>query len=304
MKKYIISLLAFTLLGTGCADYLDKMPDDMKTDDMVWRSRVEVEKYLTNCYAGIPNHQLQQDDPWLGLSDECDIPWTVYQTYAINLGNWNPSTNFYNKYATWYRAIRSTFVLENNVDRCGELDAALKTRYKAEAKFLRGYYYFLLLRQYGPVVLIKEQQPSNADYESMMRAPYDECVDYICQMMDEASNDLPWHWWNETNNLGRPNKMVCKAVKAVVLNLAASPQFNGNKEYADFKNPDGTPLINTTYSEEKWRRAAAAAREVIDISEQRPECRLRLYRNDEQEGGTFNPYKSCVDVHLTNDGKR
>ena len=44
MKKYIISLLAFTLLGTGCADYLDKMPDDMKTDDMVWRSRDEVEK--------------------------------------------------------------------------------------------------------------------------------------------------------------------------------------------------------------------------------------------------------------------
>lgn len=298
MKKYIISLLAFTLLGTGCADYLDKMPDDMKTDEMVWRSRVEVEKYLTNCYAGIPNHQLQQDDPWEGLSDECDLPWTVYQTYAINLGNWNPSTNFYNKYALWYRAIRSTFVLENNVDRCGELDVALKTRYKAEAKFLRGYYYFLLLRQYGPVVLIKEQQPSNADYENMMRAPYDECVDYICQMMDEASNDLPWHWWNETTNLGRPNKMVCKAVKAVVLNLAASPQFNGNKEYADFKNPDGTPLINTTYSEEKWRRAAAAAREVIDISEQRPECRLRLYRNDEQEGGTFNPYKSCVDVHL------
>ncbi|MDD4690602.1 MAG: RagB/SusD family nutrient uptake outer membrane protein, partial [Eubacteriales bacterium] len=206
---------------------MDKLPDDMKTDDMVWNSRKETEGYLANIYAAIPKHNLHQDDPWLGLSDEIDLTWTVYNTYPINLGNWTPSSGFYNKYALWYRAIRASFVFENNVDRNGELSADLKRQYKAEARFLRGYYYWLLLRQYGPVILLKEQQGNEADFENMARAPFDECVDYIVEMMDSAEEDLPLHWWNDQNQMGRPNKIVCKSVKSMVLTYAASPQWNG-----------------------------------------------------------------------------
>lgn len=300
MKKYIISLFAVLSLFTGCTDYLDKQPDDMKTDDMVWGSRTETEGYLANVYAAIPLHNLQQDDPWLGCADECDLSWVVYNTYNINLGNWTTTSGFYNKYALWYRAIRASLVFENNVDRCGELSEDLKKQYKAEVKFLRGYYYWLLIRQYGPVVLIKELQPNDADFAGMMRAPFDECVDYICEMMDEAEKDLPLHWQNNTGWMGKPNKIVCKAVKSLVLTLAASPQWNGNKEYAGFKNQDGTLLANMAYDENKWKKAAAASREVIDISEQHPEANLRLYRNDENGDAVFNPYKSCVDVQLVN----
>lgn len=299
MKKIIFSLFLIQLfIFAGCTDFLDKLPDDMKTDDMVWNSRKETEGYLANIYAAIPKHNLHQDDPWLGLSDEIDLTWTVYNTYPINLGNWTPSSGFYNKYALWYRAIRASFVFENNVDRNGELSADLKRQYKAEARFLRGYYYWLLLRQYGPVVLLKEQQGNEADFVNMARAPFDECVDYIVEMMDSAEKDLPLHWWNDQNQMGRPNKIVCKSVKSMVLTFAASPQWNGNSEYIDFKNPDGTPLANTTYDETKWRKAAEASLEVIRISENNPEARLRLYKNSEDGGGEFNPYKSFVDVHL------
>lgn len=299
MKRIIISLLLFQfILLSGCSDFLDKLPDDMKTDDMVWSSRTEVEKYLANVYAAIPKHNLHQDDPWLGLSDEIDLSWTVYNTYPINLGNWDPNSGFYNKYALWYRAIRASHVFENNVDKCAQLSDALKTQYKAEVKFLRGYYYWLLLRQYGPVVLIKELYPNDADFASMPRDPFDDVVNYIVEMMDEAEKDLPLHWWDDQNQMGRPNKIVCKSVKSIVLTYAASPQWNGNTEYADFKNLDGTPLVNTTYDESKWKRAAEASKEVINISENNPESRLRLYKNSEEGGESFNPYKSLVDVHL------
>lgn len=298
MKKYI-NLLLFVLFGLfSCADFLDKQPDDMKTDDMVWSSRIEVEQYLANVYAAVLPHNLHQDDPWVGCSDECDLSWTVYRTYGINLGNWDTNSTFYDKYALWYRAIRSSFVFENNIDRCGEISNDLKIQYKAEVKFLRGYYYWLLIRQYGPVVLIKEAQPSNAPWTTFTRAPFDECVDYICEMMDEAEKDLPLHWWHDARWLGKPNKIVCKAVKSIVLTFAASPQWNGNKEYADFKNPDGTPLANTIYDENKWKKAAAASKEVIDIAEKYPEAQLRLYKNNEHGDEAFNPYKSLVDVQL------
>ena len=127
---------------SACSNFLDKKPDDMKTDDMVWSSRVETEAYLYNVYSQIPAANLHQDDPWLGCSDEIDLTWNVYSTYQINLGNWNPTTNFYNRWGNFYRAIRASFVFENNVDKNTELSDALKTQYKAEVKFLRGYYYW------------------------------------------------------------------------------------------------------------------------------------------------------------------
>ena len=42
MKKYIIVLFSLLALSTSCTDYLDKQPDDMKTDEMVWSSRMEI----------------------------------------------------------------------------------------------------------------------------------------------------------------------------------------------------------------------------------------------------------------------
>ena len=58
MKHTIILLTA--LLFIGC-EFLDKEPDDMKTDTMVWSNRNEVLKYLTNCYAALPMDRLHQD---------------------------------------------------------------------------------------------------------------------------------------------------------------------------------------------------------------------------------------------------
>ncbi len=297
MKRNLFFILLIIPFLWQCSDYLDKKPDDMKTDEMVWRSRKETEAYLYNIYSTITPNSLHQQDPWLGCSDEIDLTWSVYPTYNINLGNWNPSTNYHNMWGHYYKGIRSSFVFENNVDRCKEISKELKTQYKAEVKFLRGYLYWLLIRQYGPVPLIKELLPLEHDW-NIPRAPYDDCVEYICQMMDEAEKDLPLHWHDNDIWYGKPNKIVCKAVKSQVLTMAASPQWNGNKEYANFKNLDGTPLVNTTYDETKWKKAAQASLDVIKISENYPEAKLGLYKN--AEGADFNPYKSVRDVIIKN----
>lgn len=295
MKKYFL-LLASLLTLSGC-DFLDKEPDDMKTDSMVWSNRNEVFKYLTNCYAALPMDNLHAYDPWLGCSDECDITWSTYITYGINLGNWNPSTDFYTKWNTYYKAIRATFVFENNVGKCGELASDLKNRYTGEVLFLRGYYYFLLLRQYGPVVLIKQQMDNDADFSGMARSPFDECVDYVCELMDRAEKLLPMGYASGADELGRATIPACRAVKSMALLLAASPQWNGNPEYADFVNYDGTHLASLSYSEDKWKKAADAAKAVIDCSELYGSTSgLKLYTNADINSSAFNPYKSYYDL--------
>ncbi|MGX5819945.1 RagB/SusD family nutrient uptake outer membrane protein [Chitinophaga lutea] len=303
MRKKLLLYMGMSALGwmtlAGCTKFLDKQPDDMKTDAMIWNSRKETEAFLYNVYSQIPTDALQQDDPWLGCSDEIDLSWNVYATYNINLGNWNPTTNFYNRYPNYYKAIRASFVFEANVDKCAELSDALKTQYKGEVKFLRAYYYWLLLRQYGPTVLIKELLPIESDWNSMPRSSHDECVEYIVKTLDEAEKDLPLHWQDNKIWLGKPNKVVCRAVKADVLTMAASPQWNGNKEYEAFRNKDGKALVNTTYDENKWKKAADASYEVIKTAESNPETNIRLYKNNENGDGTaFNPYKSVRDLHI------
>lgn len=297
---YFIYIGLFMLLlttVTGCKKFLEKQPDDMKTDAMIWSSRKETEAFLYNVYSQIPIANLHQDDPWLGVSDEIDLTWNVYSTYDINLGNWNPSTSFYTKWASYYKAIRASFIFENNVDKNNELSTELKVQYKAEVKFLRGYYYWLLIKQYGPAVLIKQELPVDTDWNSLPRASYDECVKYIVEMMDQAEVGLPLRGDNQW--LGKPNKVVCKAVKAEVLTMAASPQWNGNADYGNFKNKDGKALVATSYDETKWKKAADASYDVIQTAESNPSIDIKLYKNNENGDGTvFNAYKSVRDVTI------
>ncbi|MEI3458117.1 MAG: RagB/SusD family nutrient uptake outer membrane protein [Bacteroides cellulosilyticus] len=299
MKLRNILLAATAALTMASCEFLDKMPDDQKTMDMVWKSKKETEAYLYSVYSQMPiEHSFWGDAPWVGASDECDMVWERYLTASMNVGNWGPNNLEWDQWGNYYKAIRASFVFENNVDLCDELTAELKKQYKAEVKFLRGFYYWKLLQQYGPFVLIDEEKPMDSDWNSFPRTPYDECVTYILRMLDEAYPDLPFSWQTDRTWLGKPDKIACLAVKSEVTLMAASPQWNGNTAYASFKNHDGTPLVNTSYSEQKWKDAAAAAKAVIDAAESSSEVKIRLYRNDENGDATFNPYKSVRNVHL------
>lgn len=95
-----------------------------------------------------------------------------------------------------------------------------------------------------------------------MRSPYDECVDFIAEKYDEAAKLLPAT--QSSGNRNRATAATALGYKARLLLYAASPLVNGDTEfYSDFKNPDGTPLINLTYDREKWKKAMDAAEAAI-----------------------------------------
>ena len=64
---------------------------------------------------------------------------------------------------------------------------------KAQARFVRAYYYWLLLRKYGPVPLLPDDGLDyTADYDDfgkIQRNSYDECVEYIESEMCLAAKD-------------------------------------------------------------------------------------------------------------------
>lgn len=71
----------------------------------------------------------------------------------------------------------------------------------------------------------------------------------------------------EATEMGRLTQPAALALKAKILLWAASPLFNGNKEYANFRNKEGKPLINQEFSREKWVKTAKACKAAIESAE-------------------------------------
>jgi len=78
---------------------------------------------------------------------------------------------------------------------------------------------------------------------------------------------LPETLDSEISELGRITKPIAMAFKAKALVHAASPFFNGNALYAEFKDKRGVQLFSETADPQKWVKAAAACKEAIEMCE-------------------------------------
>lgn len=269
MKKIIYTVITATFLGS-CSDFLDQVPDDRQTIEEVFQKKGSTEQYLANIYTYVRDESNQwQGNPWTSNSDEMVTPWTNYPTYQINVGNWQAADSPFSFWAHYYNGIRAATYFINHIDENGELqriNPELIVQYKAEARFLRAYYYFMLMRQYGPVVLVGEEElPVDAEAIDLQlpRSPFDVCVRYVVDELNLAAADLEMEYTNI--NVGRATKGAALAFKSRVLLYAASPLYNGNTMFSGFKNQDGTQLISQSYDVSKWEEAADAAKAVIDL---------------------------------------
>ncbi|MGX5817702.1 RagB/SusD family nutrient uptake outer membrane protein [Chitinophaga lutea] len=303
---FLLLLAGVTVLPACNKDFLDQVPDDRITIDQVFARRKYTEAYLANIYGYVPNDAYRNTSPWEGMSDDADItydrPGSGYDTYPANLGNWNAASNYFNYWTSFYRGIRSATYFMNRVDENVEIKALpngadLIAQYKAEARALRAYFYYNIIRQYGPCILLGDTPIAgdlapSAEEMQLPRNSFDECVDYIVSELDEAAEFLPKHFTAQGDpDYGRLTQAFCKAIKSKALLLAASPLFNGNTDYAALKNKDGKQLISQQYDVNKWKRAADAAKELMSG------YGLALYRKNDA-GGAFDAYLSNRDVHL------
>ncbi len=276
MKKLVYTFLAGVLFFTSsCSKYLDQIPDNILTTDEVWKSKSRTENFLANIYSAVPNEFIQRfapsnnAGPWTAGSDEAKYTWDFNYANNLNSSVWaNTNSQVAHFWREYYRAIRNAtyFILNADKTAPSEIDPAIITRYKAEARALRAFYYYQLLRIYGPVIIIGENLLDfEADLNSLKlpRSSFDECVEYIVSEFDVAYQNLPKTPTGESET-GRMTKGIVKAYTAEVLLLAASPLFNGNTQYAALKNTDGKQLISQSYDVNKWKLAADAHKAFLD----------------------------------------
>ena len=284
-------LLAGAAVALSACSYLDKQPDNLRTSDRIWESRADAEAFLNRVYAYI---WYQLDDfAGLGVADETAVPNTGVDARRWTTGNWSASEGGRNQWTPAYKAIRTALEFEANIDRVPEnrINSELKDIYRNESKFLRGWFYWQLLRNYGPFVIIDHIPAIDEDFSTYRRAPFDTCVEYICDLLTEAGNGLP-DKRIVSSEFGRATKAACLAVISEVRLLAASDLWNGNPVFADFKGPDGESLAPAEYDPRKWQLAAGAAYDVISLGAN------SLYYNTANPSMS-DPYLSCRNLFLT-----
>ncbi|MBZ4188871.1 RagB/SusD family nutrient uptake outer membrane protein [Niabella beijingensis] len=273
--RFVVVLCLIGLLGACKKSFLDKQPDESITIEEAFKKRNYAEAFLTDAYASMGNELYFTDylgtspNPYVIASDELNIPWPEKFEKLMNKGAWNPYNVAGQHWKNMFEGIRKCNIFLKNIP-ITPLDAvftqAQKNRWIGEARFLRAFYYFTLIRIYGGVPLVKEPVALTDDFTRFKRNTWDECVDFIVKECDTAVTVLPIKLTDD-RDIGRATAAAALALKARLLLYTASPLWNGNPDYRNVVDKDGVRLFTQQQDDNRWAVAAEAAKECIDKCE-------------------------------------
>ncbi len=302
MKTLYNKLLLVSLIGTlglsSCSKFLDKMPDDQLTLEMIFEDKTRTEDWLAGIYSNIPDPywSYARETGWDALSDDM-APSTGWEQFGWSIvskqtGNWNPSSGWDANYWTELpKRIRSAYIfLENVKPNAAQLVSEEEVNLmKAEVRFMIAYYYSLLLETYGAIPFNLGLTDPNATEEELMigQTPFDEVADWIDKELMEVSALLP-DKYSQAQKYGRATSIMCLAVRARFLLFTASPLVNGNPAYVNFVNDKGENIYNGTYDASKWQKAVDASKLLIERAESAGHKLYYEYNSD----GSIDPFLS------------
>jgi len=216
VNKIATLLLAGSLfLATGCdKDLLDQPNPNAPTTDQFWKTQDDAVKGVFACYSGLQQFACYFRS-WHFMAHRSDESYS--QSPFVELANFTrfitPDNNFFISSFAWndyYRTIYRTNQVITRVPNI-QMDAALRSRLVAEARFVRALSYFDLVYFFGrvplitvePVVTTRAPQASVAEGEAQIIAD-----------LQAAIPDLPLSYGGADK--GRASKGSAQALLAKV----------------------------------------------------------------------------------------
>lgn len=270
MKHFLLAIVLGSfaaMLAGGCkkSSFLDQTVTTSLNENTTFADSANAMAFLNNIYTGVG---ISIDPKRFGgggldaCSDEAEgynsATASGYLQFAT--GSVNPNIVPNDVWVKSYSYIRSVNQFLKHLPVM-PFNAALKQQAAAEARFLRAWYYSILVQHYGGVPLVGDTLYNASDAIPAKRSSFRQCINYILSECDTAGARLPNT--QTGGQYGRVNKGACLALKARMLLYAASPLFNnggmakgaGDGLDSIVAYPDSDP--------NRWALAADAARAVI-----------------------------------------
>ncbi|MFR9524359.1 MAG: RagB/SusD family nutrient uptake outer membrane protein [Rikenellaceae bacterium] len=304
----ILSVAIFTLSTSSCEEFsvgdsfLSQTPESVGIDvDEVFSSEYYASQVLTMAYT-----QLHYPIPYSGsgydrLAGDMSDALTDLSHNGTNYGG---AVNYYNgSYSasstgdssnynfisskTW-TGIRYAWIVVENIDKVPDMTTAEKNQAKAEAKMLIATHYADMFRHFGGVPII-DHSLSTADELSFPRNTARETLDFIIELIDDATPYLEWRV-SDSNDDGRMTGAYAQGLKLRTLLFAASPLFNSATPYMD-----GSDALTWLEGEDAtlWEEAAQVGEDFFKTN-------ADTYTLNESTGTTVTEYRKAFrDAYFT-----
>lgn len=158
----------------------------------------------------------------------------------------------------WQTIYRCNSFLQNY--QKAPLTEVTKEKLAYEARFIRAFFYFHLLRQYGSLPLLYDEVIDPFEPTLLPRSTFEDCVNYIAQELRTIADALPLEQGGA--DYGRPTKASALGVLTELYVLAASPLYNGG----NIGSGDNRLLVGyDDYDVNRWQNAAVTAKELMGL---------------------------------------
>lgn len=292
MKKIALFLFTVSVFFTSCEDVLDKQPLDTINDAAVWTDRSLIDKYLGECYSEMrfffempynkPLNQLNDNNSMdaITLSDEALSAWggVSPKSFWISIAG--------KQFEWWgYPTVRKLNIFIDKMS-ASSMPESYKKQRLAEARFLRAFAYFNMVKRYGGVPLITTVPELDSSDEILYpkRNKEAEIYDFILSEVDAIVNDLPPTYTSA--DAGRPSKYAALALKSRAAMYAGSIASWGTVQL------DGVVGIPQNKAAGYWQASLDASNTIINSGQfalynKYPTDKVKNFRNlflDEANG--------------------
>ncbi|WP_101690866.1 RagB/SusD family nutrient uptake outer membrane protein [Dysgonomonas massiliensis] len=251
IKYYIFSL--FILLGTAsCSDFLDKTPTEL-TPEVYFNNDEEVELFLIGVYSPLMQEYFYGNNYAYTLAGGDDLGFYQRST-PVSGGSMlcanasSTTTDISNYWRVLYDGINRANMLLEGLENNNNITEASSKNFRAEALFLRAFYYFNLVQGWGDVPFRLHSVKSASD-AYMPKTDKQEIYDKIISDIKEALPNLPKFTKGDSSS-----SVTQSAAQGI---LARIYMFRAGEHFRDKKAPDADKV------KEYWEQVRYWSNEVI-----------------------------------------
>ncbi len=276
MKNRLYILPVLCLLTVSCDSILNKKPQGVYDNDLVWSNPTLIDNVLINCYSMMSMYnEMPLGANHFGYStNDITVAATNIADEATSYWIQTPKSHWITidggVYEYWnYPAVRELNIFLEKIENA-PVSNSVKVQRGSEARFLRAYAYFNMVKRYGGIPLLLKSQTLEDPHEELY--PNRETEEKIYQFILDEMNDiidnrlLPESYAG--SDIGRPTIWTAAALKSRAAMYAASIATWGKVEL------DGLVGIPASRKDYFWQQSLEASDFIIN---QGP---FSLYRAD------------------------
>ncbi len=269
----IIFLLCVTLWVSCNDDFLDRKPQNIISDDAAYASLSGIEALTAVLYQKMPTEDFEF---WFASQAGFPSQFTDEAVRSYTWGAANDPVLGDGWYGWWgYNNVRNVNDFIAKIPTAS-ISEDLKTRFLAEARFIRAFYYFSMVKRYGGIPLITKVQDYTGDNLDSIQLPRNtekEIYDFIAKELDEVAPLLPET--NSSENQFRVTRYAALTLKSRAMLYAASAAEFGSYQL------NGLIGIQASEADSYWQKTYDVSKEIID------KAKFSLYNSNPDKAANF-----------------